>query len=120
VSLSKFPVIAPDGTEYRVSITEWDSRFEDYAEVTIYRERRKRGPFRFRKLFTTEIRKHGGYDVSDPDYIALAWIGIGRYLAHVSEVNARERREAETEIRRSAAAEAFTKWDGRIVEEANV
>lgn len=101
VKLSKFPVTAPDGTEYRVKFhEEWDDLWGRTMVVTLY-VRNKIHLFRRvggRRFIAREL----DYDRKSPDYVGMASTAVREY-AEASEM-------------KKAAAERFTKWDGRIAE----
>jgi len=111
--LTKFPVIAEDGTEYRVSISEkhdeWDGR---HAICRLY-VRRKR--FGFRKL-ATYIYRHsrGTYNAYNPDFIELARVFYEDYRDNTLEKRLAELERRSQAQRKSAAIDAFQAWDGRL------
>ncbi|CAM2955684.1 hypothetical protein PASE110613_09435 [Paenibacillus sediminis] len=102
MKLTKFPVTAPDGAEYRVTIREVESdMFTDYVTVKL-QERRKR--FGYRTIFQRDYYDgHGVYSATDPDLIGIATRVVIGYTAMMEE-----------NLRRSEARRAFTEWDGRI------
>lgn len=116
-TLTKFPVTMPDGTEYRVKITEHEAYgYEDaHAIIRIYRERKRSlfGVMRFKRL---ESRYAGllVYDPENPDYIALATWAIRKYEDHQRWLAARQVKQAETALARDAALRKFAEWDGKI------
>lgn len=120
MKLSKFPVTAADGTEFRVSIHEREpSMFGYFTKVVLYKQRRKRGPFRFKKvgeitLWDGDKEDRAVFDRNNPDYITLSAYVIKSYYAELAEIDEEVRRLDELESRRTSAAEAFTNWSGRI------
>lgn len=110
VSIAKFPVIAPDGTQFRVKIVENDDGyFGPYVKVILYRKRKR---FGFRKIWRRErSERYRTYDASNPDYVALACGVISEYYETLAEAQrAREQRREQ----RAAAMDAFNAWDGHI------
>ncbi len=108
VTVRKFPVIAPDGTEYRIEVNAGDEPlFGNYVNVILF------VPFRrnkFKSVYAKVFRGISGtYDRSNPDYIALA-------TATVLEFYERERKKAEEHAVMQAALDRFAEWDGRITE----
>lgn len=114
VTVRKFPVTAPDGTEYRVVIKESDLLCGWYAFVSIYVPRKR---FGFRKVGRVWAENGDGlYDASNPDYIALATKAINVYCASLERSAERTRKRAESILRKQAALDRFAEWDGRIAE----
>lgn len=118
MELRKFPVTAPDGTEYRVEIYEGrDSLFGRYAEVSLY----TRGKWRmFKHVYSKTLRQlHGNYDPTEPDYV--------RMVSEVMEAYARcqrgkalvEKMAKSIAVRKQAAVDRFNAWDGRIETEVS-
>ncbi|WP_342480465.1 hypothetical protein NST07_25970 [Paenibacillus sp. FSL L8-0340] len=107
MELRKFPVTAPDGTEYRVKIEEEPANvFESAsAKVTVYTKRKQIG---FRKLGGTRyFDGHSAYTSERPDYVTLASITIERLVERLAI-------KAEAAARKQAAVERFDAWDGRV------
>lgn len=116
VKLSKFPVTAPDGTEYRVTIREHDDGMwvANYASVRLYTKRKRWG---FRRVFGRDYPDDGGvYSHSDPDYIAIASRLVSDYYAALRADAEYQRMVNREDARRRGAAERFNAWDGRIAE----
>jgi len=112
MKIEKFPVIAPDGTEYRVTITEDYDRFLDWwcYKFTVYSERKGRKWFRFKKLreYSYRASEEGARAVGNW-YVDVAQSTL---LQYIDEINAK-RQETEGV---AAALEAFRQWDGKINE----
>lgn len=100
--LTKFPVIAEDGTEYRVTLKEMRDRDGDQIiRVKIYLPRKR---FGFKKVDSYDMLERGRYDRRNPDYVAIA-----RYVFEEFS-----RSELSVAQRKSAAIDAFQAWDGRL------
>lgn len=114
MDLRKFPVTAPDGTEYRVSIEEYLGGFcaQSCASVKLY-VRRKR--FGFRKVYGRAYDDGGGvYDRHYPDYITLAAQAVRDYYEDM-RIHAEYLRVVNTRgIGKQAAIDQFNAWDGHI------
>ncbi|RCX22887.1 hypothetical protein DFP94_101476 [Fontibacillus phaseoli] len=116
VKLTKFPVTAPDGTEYRVKIRECEDGMwvSNYAIARLYAKRKRWG---FRKVFGREYLDGGGaYSHGDPDYITIASRVVGDYYAALRADAEYRRMISRDEVRRQSAAERFAQWDGRITD----
>jgi hypothetical protein len=102
MKLEKFPVIAPDGTEYRVTITEeYDSLFGKYYEATVYVERINHRFFRFSRVHSRS------YSFDSDDFVTMA--------RQVVDEVVRDRAEKEALFNAKASGvEAFRQWDGKI------
>lgn len=115
VKTSKFPVIAPDGTEYRVKIKECDELFiGKHVETTLYIPRKWIG---YKKVYDRVY--FGGIEVYDPsnlDLIHIATALVRDYYDHLSFKKKWKAKESEEEMKRKAAVIAFENWDGKIVE----
>jgi hypothetical protein len=101
MNLRKFPVTAPDGTEYRVEITE--GRLDAYGpyvhvDVMVRARRRRFNKVGARRFFAWD--RH--YIEADPDYVGLAAQAV-RELAPKQD-----------------AVDRFNAWDGRIETEETV
>lgn len=109
VKLSKFPVTAPDGTEFRVTVVERKNGGDDVVELRVYTRRRL---FGYRKVSQSRIRSSffTTYDSSNPNFIQLAKSAVLWHLA-------KEEKRTSEETRRQRAVEAFAAWDGKIAEE---
>lgn len=114
--LTKFPVTAPDGTEYRVTIRERDDGMwvSNYADVRLYVKRKR---FGYRCIYVKTYRDGGGvYYVSTPNYIRMASEVVKDYREFLVRrereriVSERMAQERASELRR------FAEWDGRIAE----
>lgn len=101
--LTKFPVIAADGTEYRVSIKERvDEDGDPWAVAVLYARSRWR---RFTAVARGEyLDGHSVYDSEYPDYIRIA----RRIVAYYHDTKLPRIK------RKSAAIDAFQAWDGRL------
>ncbi|NGM81266.1 hypothetical protein G5B47_02435 [Paenibacillus sp. 7124] len=105
MSLRKFPVTAPDGTEFRVEIEEIDDYFHGrIAQVSLHIPVKRR---KFQRMFTKVFRSIVDYDHMEPDYVRMA-------TQTLTEYSDRERKKAEDEARRKAAAKRFAEWDGTL------
>lgn len=96
--LTKFPVIAEDGTEYRVTITEHAYFRKRWAEVCFYLPRKYIG---WRKVAECEVSSAWAYDPDYPDYADTA-----RKAFVICDASSHKRK--------SAAIDAFQAWDGRL------
>ncbi|OMD16263.1 hypothetical protein BJP50_18675 [Paenibacillus odorifer] len=105
VLITKFPVTAPDGTEYRVTVCEgYTPLFGRDAAVTLEIPVKRR---KFKHVYSKTFRGIVDYDTSDPDYIELASRTLVEHLESV-------RKKAEAVASRQAAVERFNAWDGRV------
>lgn len=114
--LSKFPVIAPDGTEYRVTIRERDDGFwvSYYADVRLYVKRKH---FGYRCVYTKDYYDADGvYYVDVPNYVRIASEIIRDYGGFLARCKRERLHEERTARQRSEARKSFTEWDGRIAE----
>lgn len=114
MELRKFPVTAPDGTEYRVEIAEFGAGFcvVPHACVFLYVKRKW---FGFRRVFFEHYDDDGGvYNRDDPDYAALTAAAVRDYCACKRALADRKREQAEAAARKQAAVDRFNAWDGRI------
>ncbi|MGF7045758.1 hypothetical protein J2T13_000218 [Paenibacillus sp. DS2015] len=117
VTIRKFPVTAPDGTEYRVKIEECVGLCDLYADVTLYIPRKR---FGFKRVFS-ESYYHGSskrvvYDAANPDFIAIATEAVRGYYANIEWSANYNRKRAESILRKQAALDRFAEWDGKITE----
>lgn len=113
--LTKFPVTAPDGTEFRVSFKEGECLVGKVLGIRLHLPRKR---FGFREvyrhtLFDTE------YDRDNIDYIKLSSWAVADYYEALAEQDARRRARAEAKLRRAGAVQAFEAWDGKITEVSN-
>ncbi|AHD06469.1 hypothetical protein [Paenibacillus larvae] len=106
VLLEKFPIIAPDGEEYRITV------YEEIATVwtaTLYKERKWKlfGMFRFKKIYEVCFEDYNPTDDKRVDFVAAA-----RYVwrEYKKEVNAR----IKSEQLRLDAVKHFEEWDGKL------
>jgi hypothetical protein len=102
--LTKFPVIAEDGTKYRVTIWELpllDENGDEVVRVKLYLPRKR---FGFKRVAAYDAAAGGVYDPESPDYIAIARAVFEAY----------ERNKLAPAKRKSAAINAFQAWDGRL------
>jgi hypothetical protein len=99
--LTKFPVIAEDGTRYRVMI----KRCEDGGKHVFVRLFVRRRLFGFASVAYGKFYDgYGVYDADNPDYISISRRVCGDYTNDILP-----RIE-----RKSAAIDAFRAWDGRL------
>jgi hypothetical protein len=114
--LTKFPVTAPDGTEYRVRIKEREGLCETSAVVSLYVKRKR---FGFRKVsheWYESGSKDNVYNKNNPDFIAIVNRAIHDYYADIEWSAQYQRKQAEKELRRAQALEQFAAWDGKVAE----
>lgn len=107
VTIRKFPVTAPDGTEYRVKIDEINGLTTDYTEVSLYLPRKR---FGYRLVYRREYKQ----PVGTSDYIALATELIRDYYENIEWSAEHKRKRAESILRKQAAVDRFAEWDGNI------
>lgn len=116
VKLTKFPVTAPDGTEYRVTIRECDEDvgFGRYVNVRIYVKRKRIG---YRRVYRTDFfHGDGVYYVNAPNFIHIAAEAVRKYYDDLEErINLRER-IGKQEQTRASELRKFAEWDGRITQ----
>lgn len=112
--LTKFPVIAEDGTEYRVTLKEDEEYLGGPAVISRLYIPRKR--FGYRKLYETVYRpvRDEVYRVDNPDYVAIARQVYADWLDYIDRKLAREFEDTTVAQRKSAAIDAFQAWDGRL------
>lgn len=115
--LTKFPVIAEDGTELRVTIRE-DADYIGYigflsVVCRLYIPHKR---FGYRRLYSTRYVDERGsvYSESNPDYVAIARQVYEDYRAELREHRAAELETEAQAKRKSAAVDAFQAWDGRL------
>ena len=108
--LTKFPVTAPDGTEFRVSFKERSYCIGKSMVVRLYLPRKR---FGFSWVYNNELFD---YDRDNIDYIALAVQAVEDYYDGLAENAERRRKQAEAKQRRANAVKAFEAWDGKIAE----
>ena len=117
--LTKFPVIAPDETEYRVKITEHDKELKlttsAYVKVRLYVTRNGRKLFRYKLLdvFTYEDGA-GVYNSANPDYIKIVRRAISDHEQLLEARDVWKKIGDECKRNRSNAITEFEKWDGII------
>jgi hypothetical protein len=116
-TITKFPVTAPDGTEYRVKIEESENFFGDlYVRTTLYYPRRW---FGYRELYSVSYRNGGAvYNAGNPDYVAISHEAVADYYARIESDAINLRKHAESILRKQAALDRFAEWDGKITEVA--
>jgi len=116
VTVRKFPVTAPDGTEYRVKIDEmYNIYLGKYTEVALYLPRKR---FGFRRVFSEDYSNGEGiYDASNPDFIKMAEEVFRGYYAHIEWLAELDRKHAESILRKQSALDRFAEWDGKITED---
>lgn len=116
MELRKFPVTAPDGTEYRVTIREVTDEFDrpSHAVIKIYVPRKR---FGFRKIYRVNIenmRGYGPYDADRPDYVRLTEAAFYSYRRDTA-IDAHTRRELSIrERQKREAAAKFNAWNGKV------
>lgn len=111
IKLSKFPVTAPDGTEYRVTIKELSNEFgSEGVRLKVYTKRKL---FGYRKVYQCLIRDSffTAYNSSNPDFVNLAKIAVKWHL-HDEEARVKEIAS------KLKAVQRFKEWDGKITEVA--
>ncbi|MCY9527163.1 hypothetical protein M5W68_19135 [Paenibacillus larvae] len=106
VLLEKFPIIAPDGEEYRITF------YEEIATIwtaTLYKERKRKlfGMFRFKKIYVVRLEDDNPTDGKRVDFAACAKYVWRKYKR---EENAR----IEAEQLRLDAVKHFEEWDGKL------
>lgn len=114
VTVTKFPVTAPDGKQFRVKIEEIQDRWRNDAIVTLY-ERRKY--FGFRCVY--RFRYGGGdgtYDHRNVDFKHVASKAVAHHYLLLADAAQEQREIAEAAARKQAAIDAFATWDGKIAE----
>lgn len=100
--LTKFPVIAEDGTKYRVMIERGEGGDGKYVFVRLFVRRKI---FGFAEVaYGTFYDECGVYDANNPDYISIARRICGDFT---DDILPRIQRK-------SAAIDAFQAWDGRL------
>lgn len=100
--LTKFPVIADDGTEYLVTIKERkDHGGFPFVRVKFYLPRKR---FGFKKVTSYDMSAGFTYTPDAPNYVAIA-CEVFRVYTHD---------ELSVAQRKSAAIDAFQAWDGRL------
>lgn len=111
--LTKFPVIAEDGTEYRVKISEWPGDWgPDYVNCRLYVPRKWIG---YRRVFGVYYEDgRGVYEEDNPDYVAIARQVYADWLIAVDGKIADDHEARAVAQRKSAAINAFQAWDGRL------
>lgn len=112
MSLRKFPVTAPDGTEYRVKIEDIYGDGDIRALLHV-----KRKHFGFRKITGYWFERGKLADITEDgviDYVALAQRFIGEYYAGLAYGAERAHLRADKEPRKQAAVERFNAWDGKL------
>lgn len=115
--LTKFPVIAEDGTEYRVTIKNDDDYIGYIGTPTVvcrlYIPRKR---FGYRLLYCTRYYAESGsvYNADDPDYVAITRQVYSDWLDDIDRNLDREFEDMAQAQRKSAAIDAFQAWDGRL------
>ncbi|WP_339306810.1 hypothetical protein [Paenibacillus sp. FSL R5-0519] len=115
--LTKFPVIAEDGTGLRVTIKE-DEDYIGYIGFSsvvcrLYIPRKR---FGYRRLYSTRYVDERGsvYNESNPDYIAIARQVYEDYRTELHDHRVAALESSAQAQRKSAAIDAFQAWDGRL------
>jgi hypothetical protein len=119
MELRKFPVTAPDGTEYRVEIEEWrESLIGACAQAHLYVPRKRWG---FRRVWTLTLHAyHGDFNPADSlDYVAFAREAVADYYEAIAENERSKERKAEAAARKQAEVDRFNAWDGRVETEGD-
>lgn len=113
MNLRKFPVIAPDGTEYRVKIEEWQEPLDGRClSASLYVPRKRWG---FRKLFVMTLYSYRDeYDPDNVEYVAVAREVVAKYYARLAAKERWAKEKAEAAKRKQAAIDRFNAWDGRV------
>lgn len=114
MKLTKFPVTAPDGTEYRVKIKEYEGMRDYYVGANLYTKRKR---FGYRLVYVTTYDDGGGvYYVRTPNYIRIASEVVKDYHGFLKQLE-REREKLEREAQgRARERKRFAEWDGRVAE----
>ena len=110
--LTKFPVTAPDGTEFRVSFKQQTYSVGKALVVRLCLPRKR---FGFRCVYQHTLFD-SEYDRDNVDYIKLAARAVGDHYGRLEENAKRQRKQAEAKQRRANAVKAFEAWDGKITE----
>lgn len=116
VKLTKFPVTAPDGTEYRVTIRERDDGMwvNYFADVRVYVKRKHLG---YRLVYRTTFNDGDGvYYESMPNFIRIAAEAVKTYYDYLEACENRRKRLEKQAQGRASALRRFAEWDGRIAE----
>ncbi|WP_419884880.1 hypothetical protein [Paenibacillus sp. B-A-8] len=112
VLITKFPVTAPDGTEFRVKIED----VYDGGDIRVLLHvKRKR--FGFRKITGYWYDRRKLDDITEEgvvDYVALVQRFMSEYYAGLAYGAARDQLRIDKDARKQAAVERFNAWDGRI------
>ncbi|MFD1270627.1 hypothetical protein ACFQ3Y_24765 [Paenibacillus motobuensis] len=115
ITLSKFPVTAPDGTEYRVKIEETlDVYGTAYVNVRLYVRRKW---FGFRNVFQVDyIDRKSVYYRGRPNFKRIVAEALASY-ERSQQRRERELRQVESiEQERRDEIKRFAEWNGRIAE----
>ncbi|MCY9737512.1 hypothetical protein M5X17_27805 [Paenibacillus alvei] len=116
VTLKKFPITAPDGTQYRATIEEInpsDSFLHiQYVEASLYVKCKWIG---YRKLYTTTFSDGRGiYNASCPDFIAISKELLREYYHHLRNEQEEKQRLAQEELNKKRSVREFIWWDGKV------
>jgi dsDNA-specific endonuclease/ATPase MutS2 len=113
MAMIKFPVTAPDGTQFRIKFRETHYFIGRGLEISLY-VRRKLAGFRL-------IYRHEKFDIdrNNLDYVALAHWAVNDYYEALEEYSESKLRKAEAKSRGQAAKAAFEQWDGKITKEVS-
>lgn len=112
--LTKFPIIAENGSEFRVTLKEDEDYVGGPALIgRIYIPRKR---FGYRKLYETVYRpgRDEIYRSDNPDYIAIARQVYSDWLDDIDRRLELEFEGMAQAKRKSAAIDAFQAWDGRL------
>ncbi|MCM3784376.1 hypothetical protein M3231_15435 [Neobacillus mesonae] len=107
--MKKFPVTAPDGREFRVSIHEAVDILDEIVVVKLYVKRKR---FGFKRVYTGQYRSRpdGVYNHENVNFILIATYAV-ESLYELEEERREYKRQRE---RRKTAIKAFESWDGKI------
>jgi hypothetical protein len=114
VTITKFPVTAPNGKQFRVRIEEIQDRWRNDAIVTLY-ERRKYFGFRCVHRFRYGDGD-GTYDHRNVDFKHVASKAVAHHYLLLADAAQKQREIAKETARKQAAIDAYVAWDGKITE----
>lgn len=114
--ITKFPVTAPDGTEFRVDIRERKSRFEPWrVEVALIDPSKSFGS---KTVWWRAIYSEMGgiYDRKHPDYVRIAKHAVAEYYAGIEADKKNLIAKLGEAMYRANALMVYEAWDGKITE----
>lgn len=113
VLITKFPVTAPDGSEYRVKIEEWrDSLIGPCLSAVLYVPRKRWG---FRRIHTMTLYSHRqDFDPNDIKYVAVAREAVADYYGSIEVAAIWAQKKAGAVAGRQTAVKRFNAWDGKL------